>query len=119
MRSATAVRGRGRWSRPLAVAALVVLGTACGGGGNSGSAAVHHGTSADRPAAAPAAGGQQGANPAPLGTVPSRDPAGAPVAAAKAAVPPPPDLGTQRPQAPPNTVSLETLHRQGQTNVVR
>lgn len=121
MTSASAVRGRGRWSRPLALAALVVLGTACGGGGDSGTAAVHHGTSADRSPAAPAPSGQQPVNPAPLGTGPGRDPAAALVATPKAAVPPPPppDLGTQRPQAPTNTVSLESLHQQGRTNVVR
>jgi hypothetical protein len=33
--------------------------------------------------------------------------------------PPAPDLGIGQPQVPPNTVSLETLHQQGLTHVLR
>ena len=114
------------WARTASAAAVLVLGAACGGAGDTSSSAAR-GASGGRPApeqvpAPPAPGQAQQVIPSPL-------PAGQGVEAlarrgpdpAKPAVPqpPPPDLGTQRPTPPPNTMSLERLHQQGKTHVLR
>ena len=115
-------RERGLWSRSLVLVALVSAGTACGGGGD-GRSAGDHGATIGRAAEVQAAadGQRQVVSPSP---VPGEDPKAtvervlsqvAPV------IPPPPapDLGIGRPQVPPNTVSLEALHQQGRTHVLR
>ena len=132
MSTGSAVRGRGRWSRPLVLAALLTVGTACGGSGNDRSSAdIHRGAVTERTTEAPAPQGQQSRRSASLGTRPGqapataldagtgRDRAAAVGAKAAPAPPPPPQLAGQPPQAPPNTVSLDTLHRQGRTHVLR
>lgn len=135
MNTGTAVRGWGRWPRPLILVGLLTIGTACGGSGDHASSAdVNRGAATGRTAEAPAAvDGQKRLVPAPpatgpgraptLGAGPGRDPAAnlgtAPGAKAVPPPPPPAALAGRPPQAPPNTVSLDTLHRQGRTHVLR
>ncbi len=131
MSTGSAVRGRGRWPRSLVLGALLTVGTACGGSGDDRSSAdVHRGAVTERPTQAPAAAqGQQSGRSASHGTGPGQatpldagtgwDRAAAVGAKAVPPPPPPPELAGQPPQAPPNTVSLDTLHRQGRTHVLR
>ena len=131
-----AVRGWGRWPRPLLLVGVLAIGTACGGSGNEASSAdVHRGATTERSTEAPAAVKEQQVRPsAPVGTGPGQPPAtaldagtGRDRAASLAAAPgtkavtpaPPPELAGRPPQAPPNTVSLSTLHQQGRTHVLR
>jgi hypothetical protein len=119
MRDTSARRERGRRSRSLLLVALLSVGTACGGSGDTPSAEERPGQP-DRPAAD---AGQQQPVPSPLGAGPSPEAIAGGTIGQRAQqtnpASPPPDLGTQRPQAPPNTVSLETLHQQGKTHVLR
>ncbi len=138
MTTGRAVRGWGRWSRPVVLVGVLAIGTACGGSGNEASSAdVHRGAAAERTTEAPAgAKGQQVRPSAPVGTGLGQAPAtaldagtgrdraaslaGAPGTKAPApAPPPPPELAGRPPQAPPNTVALSTLHQQGRTHVLR
>ena len=134
MSTGGAVRGWGRWPRPLVLVALLTVGTACGGSGNDASSAdVHRGAATERTKAPAAADGHERLVSAPLGTGPGqapavgagqgRDPAASlranPVANAVTPPPPPPELAARPPQLPPNTVSLESLHQQGRTHVLR
>ena len=122
MSTGSAVRGRGRWPRPLVLVTLLTLGTACGGSGNDArSAHVHRGAATDRTAEVPAEASPLGTRPSPdtvaaLAGARGRNPAATPAAQA---VPPPPELANHPTQAPPNTVSLETLHQQGRTHTLR
>ena len=112
-------RERGLWPRSLALVALLAAGTACGGG--DARSADGNGAKIGRAGQAqPAAAGQRQVVPSSLGAGPDvtaegilSRPAGATPA------PPPPDLGTRHPQAPPDTVSLDALHQQGRTHVLR
>ena len=120
MSAATERRERDRRFRSLVLVGLVALGTACGGGGDSRSAGDRPAAATERPAGErTAAEGQQQVIPSPFGANPAEALANR-GASQTAPVPPPPlDLGTQRPQVPPNTVSLESLHQQGRAHVVR
>ena len=118
MRSSSITRERGHWPRSLILAGLLIVGTACGG--TAGSQAGDRSAAVGRAGETPAdTGGQQPVLPSPLGQTPTADaiagrgprPRGEGASA--------PDLGTQPPVAPPNTVSLEELHRQGRTHVLR
>lgn len=122
MRLSNVWRERGLRSRSLVLIAIFSMGAACGGSGD-GRSAGNSGATIGRAAEVKAApDGQQ--QVAPTSTVRAE--------AAKAKVervvsqvapvppaPPAPDLGIGRPQVPPNTVSLESLHQQGRTHVVR
>ena len=122
MRDMSTRRGRDRWSRSLALAALLAVGTACGGGGDTRSADAHRATIGRAADARTAASPQRAVVPSPLGTAPGRAttaPGATGQGAQTAPAPPPPDLGTRRPEAPPNTISLDALHQQGRTHVLR
>ena len=122
MRLSSVWRERGLWSRSLVLIALLTAGTACGASGDGRSTGGHVATIGRAAEVQAAAEGQrQAVPPAP---VPGEDPKAtvervlsqvAPVLPA----PPAPDLGIGRPQVPPNTVSLEALHQQGRTHVLR
>lgn len=110
---------RGLWPRSLVLVALLAAGTACGGG--DARSADGDGATIGRAGEAQApAGGQQQFIPFPLGANPDVTAEGvlSPPAGTSPA-PPPPDLGTRHPQVPPDTVSLDALHQQGRTHVLR
>jgi len=127
MRLSNVSRERGLWPRSLVLVILLGVGTACGGGGDSaggGASAPDRGAAgtATTEAQPAAADGQQQVSPSPL------SPGQSPAEIVERALtnteqvipaPPAPDLGIGQPQVPPNTVSLEDLHRDGLTHVVR
>ena len=109
--------------RTFAAAVVLALGVACGGTGDSSSSAVRWATGGQPAPEARAPEQTQQVIPSPLPAA-GRDAEaiarrGPNPAAPAVPQPPPPDLGTQRPTPPPNTVSLETLHQQGKTHVLR
>ena len=112
-----------RWKpHSLAAAALLALGVACGGTGDAPSSAVRGASGGGRPAATSSPEQPRQVIPSPLAAGQGAEAIarpGAGPAPSSVPQPPPPDLGTRRPQAPPNTVSLETLHQQGRTHVLR
>ncbi|MDP8937684.1 MAG: hypothetical protein M3O23_08150 [Actinomycetota bacterium] len=113
-------RERGHWPRSLILIGLLALGTACGGGGDTAQPGDRSTATVGRSSetsSAPAE--QQRVLSSSLAEAPTADAIAGRVPFAGAKPPPPPDLGTQRPVAPPNTVSLEELHRQGRTHVLR
>ncbi len=120
MRSITSRRERGHWSRSLVLVALLATGTACGGSAGSGSADNRPSATTGR-AGEPGTtgGGPQQATPSPLGNGPAGDTIAGLRQSGRTQAPPPPDLGNWRPVEPPDTVSLEELHRQGRTHVLR
>ena len=120
MRSTTSTRERGHWPRSLLLVGLLAVGTACGGSAGSGSADKRPSATTGR-ASEPGTtgGGQQQAVPSPLGKGPTGDGIAGLRQSPRTQGPPPPDLGTRRPVEPPDTVSLEELHRQGRTHVLR
>ncbi len=101
-------RERGRRSRSLLLAALLTVGTACAGGGDTPSPSAGPGAAAEGAASDRSGDARQQVIPSPLTE-----------SGAARKGPPAPDLGTDRPQAPPDTVSLESLHQQGRTHVLR
>ena len=122
MRVSNVWRERGVQRRALVLIALLSVGTACGGSSDGGSVGNHGATVGRSAEVQAAADGQQ--QVATTSTVRAED-AKASVERAVSQVapvtpaPPAPDLGIGRPQVPPNTVSLESLHRQGRTHVLR
>ncbi len=121
MRSNTIRRERGHWPRSLVLVGLLTVGTACGGSGNTAQSPKDQPAAAtERTSATPSdAGGRQPVIPSPLGASPTAKDVTGLSARSGVQAPPAPDLGTRRPVAPPNTVSLEELHRQGRTHVLR
>ena len=120
MRSGTLTRERGHWRRSLVLVGLLALGTACGNGGTAQPGDDGPGTPTERVAETrPNSSQNQQGSPRPLGETPTADDIFGRSPRAGASAPPGPDLGTQHPVAPPNTVSLEELHRQGRTHVLR
>jgi hypothetical protein len=115
---------RNRWARTAAAAGVLVLGAACGGAGDASSSA-SRGARGGRPPEAPAPPAPGQAQQVIASRLPTGEGAeaiarrGPNPAAPAVPQPPPPDLGTQRPTPPPNTMSLETLHQQGKTHVLR
>jgi hypothetical protein len=99
---------RGRRSRSLVLAAVLTVGTACGGGGDTPSPSARAGAAAEGATSERSGDARQQVIPSPLAE-----------GGAGRKRPPAPDLGTDRPQAPPDTVSLESLHQQGRAHVMR
>ena len=124
MRSSTTSGRRFRIPGRALFVALLVAGTACGANADQRSshddgAAITVGAPAARSTSG--AGGDQQLIPAPVA---ASGPQGASALTAgrspdAARQPPVPSLDRLRPEPPPNTVSLEELHRRGETHVLR
>ncbi len=111
MRASTNSRPREHRRLATLFIALLAVGTGCGAGGDrngSGTMTKGAGVRARDASGAPAV------IPSPLGPD-GKLPAG-PVTGSR---PPVPDLANRPPGMPPHTVSLEELHRQGQTHILR
>jgi hypothetical protein len=122
MRSSTELTGRDHWSRPLLLVVILSVGAACGGSSH-GELSRGVPTTPTRQSAESgrSVDGQHHVIPSPLGAAPGEATARqVPTGGAQAAPAPPiPSLAGQHPEAPPNTVSLDALHRQGRTHILR